>query len=120
MFLPRGSVRTVLALGFFGVMAYVAYRDGTIPQTLLLVFEIIASYVIGYVFSIILLRRARAGKGLSRRAAVVRNVISIATIGITAGVCWAIVAERFDLVPDYLENGLAWTVAFYFGSRLVA
>jgi predicted permease len=110
----------VLALGFLGVMAYVAYRDGTIPQTLLLVFEIIASYVIGYVFSVILLRRARAGKGLSRRAAVARNVISIAAIGITAGVCWAIVAERFDLVPDYLENGLAWTVAFYFGSRLVA
>jgi len=120
LFLPRGSIRTVLALGFLGVMAYVAYRDGTIPQTLLLVFEIIASYVIGYVFSVILLRRARAGKGLSRRASAVRNVISLVAIGITAGVCWAIVAERFDLVPDVLENGLAWTVAFYFGSRLLA
>jgi len=33
-------------------------------------------------------------------------------------VCWAIASETFYLVPDYLKNGLAWTIAFYFGSRL--
>ena len=34
LFLPHGSVRTVLALGFLGVMGYVAVRDHAIPQTL--------------------------------------------------------------------------------------
>lgn len=119
LFLPRGSVRSVLALGFLGVMAYVAVRDGTIPETLLIVFQILASYVIGYAFSLLLLRRARAGKGLSRGVSAVRNLISLVSIGIAAGVCWAIVVGRFDVLPSYLENGLAWTVAFYFGSRIV-
>jgi len=120
LFLPRGSVRTVLALGFLGVTAYVYYRDRSVPETLLLVFQVIASYAVGYAFSLLLLRRARAGKGMSRSAAVARNFVSLAAIGITGAVSWAILVGRFDLVPDYLQNGLAWTLAFYFGSRLVA
>lgn len=118
LFLPRGAVRTVLAFGFLAVMGYVAFRDGTIPETLLLVLQVIASYVVGYAFSVAILRRARAGKGLSRGTAVARNLISVAAIGITGGACWAIATGQFGLIPDYLSNGLAWIVAFYFGSRL--
>ncbi len=35
-----------------------------------------------------------------------------------SGASWAILVGQFDLVPEYLRNGLAWTIAFYFGSRL--
>ena len=118
LYLPRGIVRTVLAVGFLGVIAYVAYRDGTMPQALVLILQVIVSYVIGYGISRVLLRRARLGKELSRGAWVARNAISVAAIGITAGASWAIVTGQFDLVPEYLRNGLAWTIAFYFGSRL--
>jgi len=118
LYLPRGIVRTVLAVGFLGVIAYVAYRDGTMPQALILILQVIVSYVIGYGISRVLLRRARLGKELGRGARVARNAISLAAIGITAGASWAIVAGQFDLVPEYLRNGLAWTIAFYFGSRL--
>ena len=118
LFLPRGFVRSILAAGFLGVIAYVAYRDGAMPQALLLILQVIVSYAIGYTFSRVLLWRARAGKELGRGARAARNAISMAAIGITAGVSWAIASGRFDLVPDYLQNGLAWTVAFYFGSRL--
>ena len=118
LFLPRGFVRSILAAGFLGVIAYVAYRDGAMPQALVLILQVIASYAVGYAFSRVLLWRARASKELGRGARAARNAVSVAAIGITAGVSWAIATGRFDLVPDYLQNGLAWTVAFYFGSRL--
>ena len=118
LYLPRGIVRTVLAVGFLGVIAYVAYRDGTMPAALVLILQVILSYVIGYGISRIVLRRARLGKELSRGARAARNAISLAAIGITAGASWAVVTGQFDQVPEYLRNGLAWTIAFYFGSRL--
>lgn len=118
LFLPRGVVRTVLAIGFLGVIGYVGLQEGRIPETLLFVLQVILSYIGGYIISVILLRRARAGKGLSRPVAAARNLISLAAIGITGGACWAIATGRFDAVPAYLQNGLAWIVAFYFGSRL--
>src|SRR3990172_2584924 len=118
LFLPRGAVRGILAAGFLGVIGYVFYRDGAIPQALLLVFQVVVSYLVGFAVSTVILRRARAGKGFGRAAAAARNVISVAAIGITAGVCAAIVIGRPELIPSYFENGLAWTIAFYFGSRL--
>ena len=118
LYLPRGVVRGILAAGFLGAIGYVFYRDGAIPQALLLVFQVVVSYLVGFAVSIVILRRARAGKGFGRGAAAARNVISAAAIGITAGVCAAIVIGRPELVPSYFENGLAWTIAFYFGSRL--
>lgn len=118
LFLPRGVIRGILAAGFLGVISYVFYRDGAIPQALLLVFQVVVSYLVGYAASTLILRRARTGKGFGRGASAARNVISVAAIGITAGVCGAIAIGRFDLVPDYFRNGLAWTIAFYFGSRL--
>jgi len=81
---------------------------------------VIVSYVVGYVFSYVLLRRARAGKELGRSARVARNAISLAAIGITAWMSWTIATGQFASMPDYLENGLAWTIAFYFGSRVSA
>jgi len=118
LFLPRGVVRGILAAGFLVVIGYVFYRDGAIPQALLLVFQVVVSYLVGFAVSAVILRRARAGKGFGRGGAAARNVISVAAIGITAGVCAAIVIGRPELVPSYFENGLAWTIAFYFGSRL--
>ena len=118
LYLPRGAVRSVLAVGFLGVIAYVAYRDGAMPQALVLILQVIVSYVVGYGFSLLLLRRARLGKELGRGARIARNFVSLAAIAITAGTSWAIATGRFDLVPDYVQNGLAWTIAFYFGSRL--
>jgi hypothetical protein len=118
LYLPHGVVRSILAAGFLGVIAYVVLRGGTIDPALVLILQVIVSYVIGYVISLVLLRRARAGKAFSRAARATRNVISLAAIGIAAGISWTIATEQFDLVPDYLRNGLAWTVAFYFGSRV--
>lgn len=118
LFLPRGAVRGILAGGFLGVIGYVFYRDRAIPEALLLVFQIILSYIVGYAASAAILRRARSGKGFGRGAAAARNFISVTAIAITAGVSGAIAIGRFDLVPDYFQNGLAWTTAFYFGSRL--
>jgi len=118
LFLPRGAVRGILAAGFLGVIGYVFYRDGAIPQALLLVFQVVVSYLVGFAASAAILRRARAGKGFGKGSSAARNVISVAAIGITSGVCAAIAVGRFDLVPDYFRNGLAWTIAFYFGSRL--
>jgi len=118
LYLPRGFVRTILAVGFLGVIAYVVVRGGSIDPALVLILQVIVSYVVGYAISLVLLRRARAGKELGRAARALRNLISLAAIGITAGVSWTIATGRFDLVPDYMQNGLAWTIAFYFGSRV--
>ena len=118
LFLPRGAVRGILAAGFLGVIGYVFYRDGAIPEALLLVFQIVVSYLVGAGVSAVVLRRARMGKGFGRKAAAARNVMAGAAIGITAFVSTAIAINRLDLVPSYFENGLAWTIAFYFGSRL--
>jgi len=121
LFLPRGVVRSILAVGFLGVIAYVFFRDGTIDSALVLILQVIVSYVVGYVFSYVLLRRARAGKELGRAARAARNVISLAAIGITAGASWTIATGQFsDVFPPYLQNGLAWAIAFYFGSRVSA
>jgi len=118
LYLPRGWVRAILAGGFLVVIGYVVIRDGTMPQALVLILQVIVSYAIGWGISRVLLRRARLGKELGRGARVARNAMSVAAIGVTAGASWAILAGQFDLVPEYLRNGLAWTIAFYFGSRL--
>ncbi len=116
--LPRGSFRTLLILGFLGVTLFIWFAGRSLPPTLILVLQVLASYVTGYVFSTLLLLRVRAGKGLSRGVAAVRSGISLLVLGITTFVCGSILAGRLDLVPPVLENGLAWTIAFYFGSRI--
>lgn len=121
LFLPRGVVRSILAVGFLGVIAYVYFRDGTIDSALVLILQVIVSYVVGYVFSYVLLRRARAGKELGRAVRAARNLVSLAAIGITAGASWTIATGQFtDVFPPYLQNALAWAIAFYFGSRVSA
>lgn len=120
LFLPRGSIRVVLLLGFFGVIAYMWYQNRAFPEAFILILEVLASYVIGYVLSVIIARRQRAGKRPSRAMAVFRNVNALLAMTACGYLCGTLLFGWPKFMPEYTGNALAWIVAYYFGSRLAA
>ncbi len=78
----------------------------------------LASYLVGFAISTLILRRVRAGMPPSRAVSAIRNVIALAVLATGGSVCAAILYDRVDLLPPQAQNALAWTVAFYFGSRI--
>jgi len=120
LFLPRGSIRVVLLIGFFGVIAYTRYMGRGIPDAFLLILEVLAAYLIGYVISAIILRRRAAGILPSRKVAIFRNINAIIVIFLVAYICGVLVLSWPDFLPEQSGNALAWIVAYYFGSRLAA
>jgi hypothetical protein len=120
LFLPRGSIRFVLLLGFFGVIAYMWFRGRGIPEAFLLILEVLASYIIGYIASAIVARRQMAGKKPSRALAIFRNVNAVAAMLLVGYLCGTLIFSWPRFYPEYTKNALAWIVAYYFGSRLAA
>ncbi|HYS70891.1 MAG TPA: hypothetical protein VEM95_00545 [Thermoplasmata archaeon] len=118
LYLPRGSIRTVLLLGFFGIVAFDWYKGRTLPDTMILILQVLTSYVAGFVLSSILIWRARRGAKPIRLVATLRHLIAIGSLGIVAAMCGTFVLGTPTWMPNIPENFLAWTVAFYFGSRL--
>ena len=117
LFLPRGVVRTFLLLGFVAVIGYTWYRTGRVGESLLLIGQVLGSYVSGYAVSAIVSRRLRSGRGPSAALAMVRHAIAAFSLGITGVMCWSLTFGQ-PALPVISQNLLAWTVAFYFGSRL--
>jgi len=120
LFLPRGSIRFVLLLGFFGVIAYMWYRGRGIPEAFTLILEVLASYIIGYAASAIVARRMKAGKKPSKAVAVFRNANAIAATLLVGYLCGTLIFNWPRYFPEHAKNALAWIVAYYFGSRLAA
>lgn len=120
LFLPRGSIRFVLLLGFFGVIAYMWYRGRGLPDAFLLILEVLASYIIGYIASAIVARRQKAGKKPNRAIAIFRNANAIAAMLLVGYLCGTLIFGWPRFFPEYAKNALAWIVAYYFGSRLAA
>jgi len=120
LFLPRGSIRLVLLFGFFGVIAYMWFKNRGIPDAFTLILEVLASYIIGYVASVIVARRQKAGKKPSKSVAVFRNANAIAAMALVGYLCGTIVFTWPVFYPEHTENAMAWIVAYYFGSRLAA
>ncbi len=116
--LPRGSVRVILLLGFFGTIAYMWNRGRGLPDAMILILQVLASYIIGYVVSVIVHRRRFAGLGANRVVVAFRNLNAVAVIGLSSYVCASFAVGWAPLFPEYTSNLLAWTVAYYFGSRL--
>ena len=116
--LPRGSVRTLLLVGFFGTIAWLWTHDQGLPGAFLLILQVMASYVIGYVVSVIVHRRRMAGKPVIRAVVWFRNLNAAAVIGLVGYVCASFALGWPQLLAPYTDNLLAWTVAYYFGSRL--
>lgn len=120
LFLPRGSIRAVLLVGFFGVIVYIWYRGRGIPEALVLILQVLAAYLIGYIVSVFVTRRRAAGIQPSHAIAVFRNVNAVIVMILVAYSCGIILFAWPDFLPQYTGNALAWIVAYYFGSRLAA
>lgn len=120
LYLPRGSVRTVLLFGFFSVIVYVWFRGGTaaIPSSMILILQVLTSYLSGFILSTLTIWRARKGEKPIRAVAWLRHGVAAASLAIVAAVCGTIVLGQPAWMPHIPDNFLAWTVAFYFGSRL--
>ncbi len=116
--LPRGSVRVILLFGFFGVIVYGWYHGQALPGAFLLILQVMASYLIGYVASVIVHRRRMAGKPVIRAIVWFRNANAVAVMALVAYVCASFALAWPQLLAPYTDNLLAWTVAYYFGSRL--
>ncbi len=117
LFLPRGIVRTVLFLGFMGVIAYTFYRQGGIESNLLLIGQVLTSYAAGYLIATVTARRYQRASGPSVAYAMFRHVVAVGALGITGVVCWSLLFGA-PALPPISKNLLAWVVAFYFGSRV--
>jgi len=117
LFLPRGAVRAILLLGFFGVIAWIWIRDGALDSSLLLMGQVLVSYLAGFAISTVTARRGKAGKGPSVAVALFRHLLAAGAMGITIVVCGSLAFGQ-PALPPVSQNLLAWTVSFYFGSRL--
>ena len=118
LFLPRGSVRTVLLLGFFGIVAFDWFKGRALPETMVLVLQVLTSYITGYVLSSFLIRRAQRGAKPIRGLTIFRHLLAVASLGVVGAVCGSILFGAPSWMPAIPDQVLAWTVAFYFGSRL--
>jgi hypothetical protein len=116
--LPRGSVRVVLLFGFFGVIAYEWYHSQDLPGPFILILQVLTSYLIGYVSSVVVHRRRMAGKPVIRAIVWFHNLNAVAVMGLVGYVCGSFLFGWPHLFGTYMENLLAWAVAYYFGSRL--
>jgi hypothetical protein len=117
LFLPRGAVRTLLLLGFFSVIAWTWFREGSIDNSLFLMGQVLASYLVGVVVTFLANRRLRRARGRSAALALFRHVLAALALGVTGVVCASTIFGQ-PALPAVSENALAWTVSFYFGSRL--
>jgi len=118
LYLPRGAVRFVLLAGFFGIVGWEWFNHGRLPDQIILILQVLTSYVSGYILSSILIWRARRGGGPIRAVTWLRHLIAIGSLAIVATMCGSFVFGPPTWLPNIPENFLAWTVAFYFGSRL--
>lgn len=116
--LPRGSVRTLLLVGFFGTIGYLLYQGKGFPDSFTLILQVMSSYVIGYVSAVIVHRRRMAGKPVIRAIVWFHNLNAVAVIGLVAYSCAVFIFQWPAIFGSYTENLLAWAVAYYFGSRL--
>ena len=117
LYLPRGTVRSILLLGFFGVIALAWYRSRSLNPALLLIGQVLVSYVAGVALSAITSRRPRPVRGPSLAVAAFRHAIAIAAVGTTVLVCGSVLFDQ-PALPPIAQNALAWVVSFYFGSRV--
>ena len=115
--LPRGAVRSILVLGFFGVIAVTWYLGRPVPQVLNFILQVLVSYLIGVAISAVVHRIRREGGAPSRAFVVFRNVNAVASLAVTSVICASILSGLPVSLPISTENFLAGTIAYYFGSR---
>ena len=119
--LPRGMIRGILLVGFFGVIASLWVRGRPLAQEFLLILQVLGSYLVGFIVSRIIERRRRAGKGSGVAVAIWRDLNAVAAIGLTSYMAGVLLAAWPQYLPPqyaaYTGNALAWIVAYYFGSR---
>lgn len=118
LYLPRGSVRVILLFGFFAVFVLAWSRGLAMDATMVLILQVLGAYLSGYAISSLALRRARRGQGPIRAVTLLRHLIAAAALLIVVFVCATIVFGSPAWLPALPDQVLAWTVAFYFGSRL--
>ena len=120
--LPRGTVRGILLLGFFGVIAYLLFKNRSLNEEFVLILQVLGSYLVGFAVSQIIERRRRAEKAPSLILAIWRNANAVAAIALTVYMCGVLLRGWSQVVPAqyaaYTSNALAWVVAYYFGSRV--
>jgi hypothetical protein len=120
--LPRGTIRGILLIGFFGVIAYLWFQGRPLFAEFALILQVLASYLVGVAISQAIERRRRAGKVPSLGIRIWRNVNALGAIALTVYICGVLLGRWSQLAPPqfavFTENALAWVVAYYFGSRV--
>jgi hypothetical protein len=104
LFLPRHSIRAILALVFLGLAVYLYRQDRLFQSDALSILGVVFAYLLGIVAR---LRRFRGWEDL-------KAIAVLLVLLCTAGV---FLLGRGDLVPHLWRNLTLGLVLFYFGSR---
>ena len=104
LYLPRHSIRAILALAFLGLAVYLYREDRLFQSQALSILGVVFAYLVGIVGRI---RGARGWEDL--KAAIVLAVLLATAI--------PYLMDRGDLVPHQLRDITLGLVLFYFGSR---
>lgn len=118
LYLPRGTIRALLLAGFLAVIGYVWIGGRAIPPELVLILQVLVSYLIGFVVATLVNRRVQKGLGPGRAVNAARNLLAVLALAVSGVVCSSLLFGVPAFVPADAEKVLAWTVAFYFGSRI--
>jgi hypothetical protein len=111
LFLPAGSIRLVLMLGFLGAAGYLAVRGNLLERVYLEFFLILAGLIMGHLFRRMI---ARMDGALARD--IVKHGKAVAVILVTGALIYLVQAGLHDALYP-LPLVLGGLVSFYFGSR---
>lgn len=111
LFLPSGSIRLLLMLGFLVSGVLLLLRGAMEDKVYLEFFLVIAGLVVGHLF-----RRGLARLDGALAFNLVRHGKALAVIAVTAGVVYLVQQELHQSYYP-LPIGLSALVSFYFGSR---
>jgi len=117
LFLPRGIVRGVIALGFFGVYGLLWYQQRAIPDYITAIAELLLGYVVGVAVSVAINSSAkRSSPGMRSAFGHARALLCLVGVSFLS---LAAVLGFNDAVPPIYITALQFLVSFYFGSRAV-
>lgn len=115
LFLPGGTVRTFIFLGFFSLAVILISQGHALPVTLDKIVNVLEGYALGYVASAVVHRLAhnKPSPGLL----LFRHGKALAVLAVTFALCLMFISGRPSWMPATVESLLGPTIAFYFGSR---
>ncbi|MCY3410822.1 MAG: hypothetical protein INQ03_04205 [Candidatus Heimdallarchaeota archaeon] len=112
--LPAGSIRTILTIIFLGTAGYIFFIQGTLPDYLLEIINIILGFGAGKIF--LAIRKKYFGKE-DDKTGIVDHLKALLMLGITGFSIYLTIADPLNALTTTIVFVSSVALGFYFGAR---